>query len=286
MLAIIFALISYVGWGVGDVVGMVGGRKLGAIRATYWWYLFRLVLYLLIAPFFVYQLRNGTIAMVLFGIALGALSSLGIVSFYKAANLTNPSMVGAVSGSWGVISMLISVFLFGEMLRLNQVVAIIFITIGVILTALDFSARDKRRMVNRGLLWAMLACLLWGLVGAYIKYPSQTIGWFWTTLFLAVPSTVVGSIYQFSKRSFETDRIIRNWKIVAAGSLLGAVGDMAYNIGVSFGLVAVVAPIAGSYATLSVFVASYIFREPMNGRQRMGVAATLIGIVWLSFVSA
>jgi len=51
-------------------------------------------------------------------------------------------------------------------------------------------------------------------------------------------------------------------------------------------MVSVVAPIAGANPTLFVLLAFFVFKDRLTKQQILGIVLTLLGIVWLSFLSA
>ena len=53
MQPIIFALVSYIGWGVGDIFGTIAARKLGAYSTTIWSYLSRVLIF---SPYILFAL--------------------------------------------------------------------------------------------------------------------------------------------------------------------------------------------------------------------------------------
>jgi len=51
MLAIIFALIAFVGWGTGDIFGGLVSRKIGGYSTTVYYYVLSFLLFSLYLPF-------------------------------------------------------------------------------------------------------------------------------------------------------------------------------------------------------------------------------------------
>ena len=50
-MAIIFALVAFVGWGVGDIFGGIVSRKIGGYSSAFWSYVFCLILASFYIPF-------------------------------------------------------------------------------------------------------------------------------------------------------------------------------------------------------------------------------------------
>jgi len=73
--------------------------------------------------------------------------------------------------------------------------------------------------------------------------------------------------------------------LLLPASLLISIGGFSYDIAISQGLVAVVAPIASSSVTLFVVLAFIFLKDPITRQQIIGIITTLIGIVLLSIFS-
>ena len=67
--------------------------------------------------------------------------------------------------------------------------------------------------------------------------------------------------------------------------MLVRVAEFSYNLGISKGLVTIVAPIAGANPTLFVVLAFLFLKDPITKQQIIGIITTLIGIALLSFLS-
>lgn len=68
-------------------------------------------------------------------------------------------------------------------------------------------------------------------------------------------------------------------------ALLLGMGSWSFNFAIDQGLTSIVAPIAGSYATLFVILAFLFFKDPITRQQILGIVTTLSGIVLLSIFS-
>lgn len=73
--------------------------------------------------------------------------------------------------------------------------------------------------------------------------------------------------------------------LVGVMAILGVIGESSYNLGLNKGYVSVVAPIAGSYATLMVALSYLVFKDPIHRQQKIGIVVGLVGIVMLALLS-
>ncbi len=291
MNAIFYALTAYFGWGLGDMTSAIISRRMSSWSLTFWGFLIRLLLYSACIPFFISDLRGLTPTIALIAIGVGSASALGYLSFYKATNLTNPTLAGAISCSWGASSLLYSLIFLHETPTSTQTASLIVIFIGILLGILQTSKATTGTwsisiMKDKGIGYAFLSLLLWGICGSFIKIPIATIGWFWSTYALVVPFLAI-ALYQLIVRKNlpENPLKTKTSMLLIMYALLTVVAESSFNIGIIHGHVSVVAPIAGSYSTLYAVLSLLFFKEKLGALQKISVAITICGIVLLSFAS-
>lgn len=283
-MAILFALLTLVGWGVGDIFVTLAARKLGNIQAYFWGLVFSLVLTCLYLPF------AGGISdfgMFLFAAGLNSLVVAGTVLYFKALEEGNASLVGAVGGSFSIPVVVLSLLFFGERISSWQAVGIVLTVIGVILVSLKFQEMLKIRsqaiFLEKAVQYVLLAVVLWGIYYTFIRIPVETIGWFWSYYpanFYFLAFILLGKIEK------ETIWVVfknKNTLLpVVAFVILITMAQFSYNLGLLYGYTSIVAPIAGAYPVLFVFLARIIFKEPLTKQQSLGIVSSLLGILLIS----
>ena len=278
-----FAFISYLGWAVGDIFGTVAARKLDAYSVTFWSYILRLIAFGLYIPFAFTELSNLTANILTLNIALGVLLLIGFIAFNESLRSTNPSLAGTIAASFSALVVVFSIVFLKESLTPIQALAILIIFAGLILSTLDLNEIMNRNFkIDRGVVFALVAMLMWGMYFTFIKIPVKQIGWFWPNYisFMLFPL-----IFLFMKsRRLQLKKVNQNiaFKPLLASALLTGVAEFSYNSGIDQGLTAIVAPIAGSYPTLFVILAFLVFKDPIKKQQILGIITTLAGIVLLS----
>ena len=286
MPVIVFALISYLGWGTGDIFGTIATRKIGSYSTTFWYLIFQIFLFSFLALFFLADLQNLTLPVLVLNLALGIIGTLGLIAFYEGLRIANASLVGTIAASFAALTVVLSIIFLGETITWPQAVSIIAIFAGVIISSLQFKElRNRNLLTNRGVLLAITTMIMWGIYWAFIKVPVRETGWFWPG-FISLSSFPI--ILIFLK--------LRNLKLsmpstkgvflpLLANAVLLGVGSFSFNFALGKGLTAIVAPIAGSYPTLFVVLAFLVFRDSITRQQIFGIVITLIGIVLLSIFS-
>jgi drug/metabolite transporter (DMT)-like permease len=284
MLAIIFALITYIGWGTGDIFGAIVSRKIGAYSATIWVFIIGIVIFTFYIPFALHDLQKLTIPILALNAFLALFYVAGNTFYNEALKISNASIASTIAGSFGALTVIFSVLFLGESISQIQIVSIVTITIGVILASLHFS--DLKKGIDRGVLYAILTMICWAVYFTFIKSVVKEIGWFWPNYISFWSFPIILLFMKVKKIKLEKPAFKHTLIPILLSALLLRSGDFAFNYGINNGLTAVVAPIAGAYPTLFAVIAFFVFKDPIKKQQFIGIIITLIGIVCLSFVSA
>jgi len=289
MHSFLFALISYLGWGVGDVFGTIATRKLDAYSTTFWRLLVALLLFSAFVPFILSELGGLSWQVFLLNIILSVVGIIGLVAFYEGLKVGNAAVVGTVAASFAAVAVLFSVLFLDEIITSEQLGAISLIFLGVILSGLNLGElkRNSRRVFNKGTGFALIAMFFWGIYSTFIKIPVQEIGWFFPafiSLFFAIPVLLV--FMRIRKLPLRTPRSLSLVSTVFLNGILLTVAEFSYNFAISKGLTALIIPIAGSYPTLFVLLAALVFKDPITKQQIAGITVTLLGIILLSILIA
>src|SRR3972149_4455701 len=284
MPAIIFALVSYLGWGIGDIFGAIATRKIGAYSTTFWYILLQVPIFAVLVPFFFGNLQNLTIEILILNTTLGLIGTIGLGACYEGLKGGNAALVGTIAASFAALTVLLSIIFLGESVSLQQSLAIVIIFIGLGGSTLDIRNLINRKLiVDKGIWMGLIAMLSWGIYWAFIKIPIKELGWFWPG-YISILASLPG-IWLFIKlREIKLTHF--NFKgsfypLFANAFLLG-VGALSFNLAIEKGFTSIVAPIAGSYPTIFVLLAYLVFKDSITRQQIFGIIVTLIGIVLLS----
>ena len=285
-MAILFALIALVGWGVGDIFGTKVARKIGNVYGFFWLHIFALLFSSLYIPW-AGRIENFTYLLLAF--LLGLIVSFSSLLYFRGLEVGNASLVGTIAGSFSIITIALSMIFFGEKVTLVQLMGIILVILGVILSS--FKIEDSKRktwqsfLSNPGIIYALIAMVGWGIYFAFIRIPAEKIGWFWSyypanfTAFLLIPFGLIKS------NAFDIFKKPQTFTHTVLFMILVTIATFAYNLGILRGLTSIVAPISGSYPVLFVILTRIVFKDRLSRQQKLGVISALAGILVISFAS-
>lgn len=287
MNAIILALITYFGWGIGDVFGTIPARTIGPYRTVLGVMIVTLVVFF---PFVLYQipeLFRFTPMLAVVTLALNAILIIGNIAIGEALRRTYASLALTIFSSYSALIVLLSVILYKEPLTPNQIISIVIIFIGIFFCTYTPKGKNVITKTHKsGIIWALIGMATIGIYFTAIKPIIAVVGWFWPLyLYLLWIPGVIWLVWKKKELNLP-----KNWKSAAfplvASALLLRGGDFFFNSAIDKGLIAVVAPIAGAYPTLSVILAYFVFREVPTRRQITGIVLALTGIVALAWVGS
>lgn len=286
MPAIIFALISYIGWGAGDIFGAITTRKIGAFSTSFWVSIAGVIVFSFYIPFAFSDLEHYTADILFINIILGSLYVVVNVLINAAFARSNVSLIGTVFSSFVAFTILFSFIFLGEKVSLFQGLAILIVLAGVFISTVDFGELKKGNIISdRGVRTAFIAMICAALYFTFIRIPVEKVGWFWSNYLSILLFPLVFLYMKIRKIKLERPDFKNTfWPIIICSLLLRS-ADFAYNIGINRGFTAIVAPIAGAYPTLFAVLGFLVFKDPIKRQQIVGIAITLIGIVFLSLIS-
>lgn len=287
MTSIFFALLAYFGWGIGDNVSVYLSRKTNATSVTFYAFISRLVIYILLIPFYLREFSRIDLTSIIWSLLVGMSSAVGYWFFCKGSKISNPVVVGSVAGAWGAPALLFSLVFLHESITTLQSLVIGLVFLGLILVSLKIkSFREIGIFKDRGIIYGLITMTFWAICGSFLKIPIERIGWFWTTLIFLIPFGMVFPLTRLKDEKIVNPVKKGVVKYLVLYAILITIAEIGYNNGLATGKAAIVAAIAGSNSTIFAFVAYLVYREKLYKQQVVGVFITLIGIVMLSIISA
>jgi drug/metabolite transporter (DMT)-like permease len=241
---------------VGQAVGVLGGAALVAVTG------------------FGHPGRSG----LLLGAAAGVANALALATFYRAAALGPISIVAPIGATGAVVPVLVGI-VGGERPAPLQLVGIPLAVVGVALAAARSApAADAPKAAGIGL--SLFAAAWFGTFLAVFAAASDR----------GAPAAVLSSRVALLVCTAVTVAALRlPWRITrrdvgaaAVPGLLLVVGTIAYGVATTQGLVSVVAVLATLSPVVTVGLAVLVLGERLAGRQRIGVAVALAGVVLLA----
>jgi drug/metabolite transporter (DMT)-like permease len=127
---ILAAILTNIGWATGDIFGAKSARKIGGENTAFWVVLLSTVI---VVPLALLQgWPQLTLEIIFLSLVLAVIIEIAYFCFTKALEIGNPPLVGAITGAFPAIVVVLSVLFFNESLNSQQVLAVALTIFGII----------------------------------------------------------------------------------------------------------------------------------------------------------
>jgi drug/metabolite transporter (DMT)-like permease len=285
-----YGLIAALCWGSTDVMGTIGGRRLGSLPVIAIAQASSLAISAVVALGLRLQLPSDPFVLLLAGV-FGVVAAGAYLSFFTALRIGPLAVVSPVVAAYGGLTVLLAVVVRGETLHPIQALGAMLATAGVVLTGIVFDGGWRgTRIVGRGVLFSLVAMFLFAVLTVGLATPIRIAGWLpvllasrvanaltiWTVLVVVVVARPRGSETLLATTAGRTNRAVL--AAVAAG-VLDIVGFVAFAIGLERAPTWIVGLASSFGPVVAVIVAVVLWGERLRASQWVGLAGIAAGLV-------
>ncbi|MCD6523055.1 MAG: DMT family transporter [Candidatus Diapherotrites archaeon] len=277
MLGVLFGIVTMIAWGTADFLVARAVRKAKVFDVFVWSQLVS-VLVLLLGLFF-FDVGALTYVDVLLVVVGGVLSVVSYLAFYKGLEVGKVSVVSPIAACWSLVVVFLCIMFGGEHLTVLKGSGVALAVIGAVLTS--FRWRDVKKLkVAKGVRYAVLAMLAWGIYFFFIDVMEGRVGWFLGILLIKVMAVIYAWMYVFvgGKRV----NVKNVWRYVAVVGLLEAIAFLFFGLGISMEYSSIVAPVSAAFPMVTVLLAWIVLNEKVDINQKIGIVSVVMGLVLLS----
>lgn len=311
---IAFGLVAALCWGVADFCARGSSRTGGTFLTLFYVEIIAtLGLLLLNMPLWLISFAHATLGLVVLAILINLAILGGAALLYRAFAIGALALVSPIAARFAAVTAVLSL-LTGERANPLQLVGIVLTVAGVTLasTVPASSADDKAshalatdghtgRRLAPGLAEALLAMLVFGVCYWALRYPVAALGGTTTVFIAKVADMIVLLLIALIGLLVARWRVhgtgakgehmpwyaIRQpgrafWLWVAPVALLDTAANVAYNLGITVSLTAVVSVISSLFSAVTVMLAWVFLHERLACWQWAGVTAIMAGIALVS----
>jgi len=287
MNGIIAGLSSMLGWGISDFLATKSSRRFGHLMTFFWTQVFGLLFILFYLPIKMPEIELSVIySNLIYLIPIIIFDFIAYLSFYNGLEKGLLSLVSPISSSWVTITVLLSVIILGETLKVYQLLAIILIIIGILLVSIDSNnllASVKKMVFVPEARSGLIAMFGWGFGNFLLTPVSQSLGWFWVVVLTRIFMIIFLIFYMLIiKKSFKINVQDSSFPLLLLMSLIDVAAYCLYCIGVSEEYTAIIAPIVASSPLVAVILARIFLKERIRGSQTAGIIVILLGLILIS----
>jgi transporter family protein len=283
-LGILFGLISMLGYGLSTGMAKSIIKKIGNQRTIFFRNTFISLILFVTLTFF---LGGTNFSLTYIGIAfvVSLIGYVPLITFYKALKLGKIGIVSPISKSSIIFTILFSIVFFGESLTLLQSFSTILIVLGIVFISVNLRDLKNSQLfeISSGVPFALVSCLLWGLVYFLLKIPVTVLGPVLTSFILEFGIMIFGGVnLKVSKIGFGLpDRKILGRIFIMA--LLGSIGTLFYTMGIEIADVSTVIALSFSSPLLVTLYGKFVYKERLRALQYVAILLILAGILGVSY---
>lgn len=278
----ILGLLGSIGFGTSDFLVRLLSKKNNPIALLFW---SQLVGGILLLPFTILEKTPITFTKVIIpALLLGFFDLIASSLLYTALSKGKAGVITPILSSFVAVSVIFSFLVFKESLNFAQLIVTTFIFIGVLLLSFEFTRRQKTgpRLLS-GVPEAILATIAIGIyLPTWGKF-VQNDNWLATITIvrLTIP-LIIFLIHSFRSKKISVPAFIKpsHLLIISAVNTLAQIGSsIAFNTAPK---VAVISVLLASSPLITISLAYLFLSEKLNKYQKIGVALTSIGTIYLS----
>jgi drug/metabolite transporter (DMT)-like permease len=223
---------------------------------------------------------------VLYAVSAGLFIGSGLLMLYRGLDSGPVSLVSPIGSAYPLITALIVVTFLGASLTSLQVLGILLIVLGIVAASGLFEAKKSERKLSKGVSFALITFLLWGVGFAFLGESVSRIGWQKTTLVdIWTEAIAIGWIVIIYGKSRYTKRDLKRIgnKFIVIIALIQLFGLIVFDFGLSkSSSSAVITAVSATYPALTIFLAVKHFKEKLSFIPFAGAIVTILGVIILS----
>lgn len=280
---LLLGLLAMFGWGAHKIFAKKLMDRLGpystAVYGNSIFVAFLVIFLVITTKFTVPSLKT-----YLFVVFLAASAALGLLCLYKAMHVGKVSIVVPVSHIYPVVLLFIAFLFFGERLTALQLIAVLLAILGTIIVSFKFSNLKRLKIENasKGVSYALVTVITWGVAFSLIKSVINDIGPFMTAIYFEATVLAIlylPAIFGFAKLTKPKKKDIQLFLIAGIFVLIAT---LSYYTGLSLELISIVGPI-GACALMVTVVLSWLFlKEKIEFNQKIAILMIFAGILMLA----
>ena len=276
-MAVVFALLTAVVYGIADYSGGRGSRLASSFTVTFVGQCAGFAGALLLALFIGDPVPSGGDLFI--SAAAGVAGSLGLLGFYRAMASGSMTIVAPITALVGTTIPVVWGLVEGERPGFVAYVGMIIAVIAVVLVTDALGVQDKRTPANIVVL-AVLAGACFATIFIAFDHVSSDAGLWPLVALRSVSLPLVFVVVLATRHPLRTKGEATRWALVSG--ILDSAANGLYLIAARHGLLSVVAVIASLYPVSTLVLATSLDKEKLHPAQWAGVGLALVALVLVS----
>lgn len=287
-LPLLAAFVAFVSWGFGDFFIQRSARRIGSLPALFYITgLSSIVLLPVVWPYLTSLTTNST-TLGLLGLTLLITFFVAVMEF-EAFRRGKLSVVEPVMSFELVITLLISVVILGEHLSWLQVVLVIVLFAGILLTVIQRQAQHRwlwwrrKSKIEQGVILAVASATVMAVTNILTGLSSRAAGPLLAIWFIHAGLASMVFIWLSFRQRLDVLRVPRRqWGIIIGETFFDTLAWLSYGLAVISLPIGITIAITESYIALAAILGLVLNHERLQRHQLWGTAVALCAAISLA----
>lgn len=283
-MSLVFGVGAAFCWGSSDFVAKLAVAKIGYLRTTLFMQLVGIAFMFLITGNDVFRLLSFPTEAYL-TVGLGAVNAIATVALFKSFEVGQLSIMSPIASSYPALASVLALLLLNERVTQLRLLGIICIFAGILFVSFQRNSIPLRKpkRIASGIGYALTAFVFMGLLYFALKLVVFDLGGLLPVLVIRlVTVSIVGTVLLCS-RTRSASRPTSFFHLVVFVGVVDSLANVAYNIGISLGTVAVVSFVSSLFSAITILLACAILKERLLRHQIIGIASIMLGIAIIGY---
>ncbi len=276
----IYALISSLMFGIGDVFTKIASSRLKEVNMALYNAILSFPIALLIL--FIWHFNVPSLKSFIVMALVQIISCIAFLFFFAALADGPVSVVGSIVSGYSIIPFIGGMLFLGEILSFVDIVSVLAVIAGSVLISYD-KEEGKKSYKRRWVIFTFIATILWGMWSLLIKYFNSYVDpYFMPVIFGIIVPFVWMPFFIKERKEIELSIDIVSLGSVILSVLLTTIGGVLFYIAVDKIPVSLATPIVGIYPVFTVLFSMILLKERLRNYQWISFLLIIAGIVGIS----
>ncbi|MBN2881133.1 DMT family transporter [Candidatus Woesearchaeota archaeon] len=279
IIGILFGIVAMLGYGLSDFFIAMAVKKTNPIKS---FFIEMIFIVALVFPFcfWFFEAQHINLKYILIVLGESAIGVVAFLGFLKALEIGKVSIITPLSSTYTIITISIMIIVFGEVLRINQIIGIGACIIGTIFASVHYKdiMRLKFKTATRGINYLLLAIFGWGIYFVILDYLIELSNWFTAMFTIQITSILyLLALMIITKKTFTYT--LKELKPIFISAVSSAFAVFGLTLGLKNALTSIVSPIVAAAPVITLILARIILKEKLELIQKIALLTVIIGIV-------
>lgn len=272
-------------WGSADFVAKIATARIGYLKTAFCMQLVGVAFMSLIVGSGVMLLEKFPSAACIV-VLLGVVNAIATLALYKGFEVGKLSIVSPIASSYPALSSILALVFLNERVSSSRYVGIACIFVGMLIVSLQSNPTPSlgAKRIAAGAGYALIAFAFMGILFFGVKIVVYDLGGLVPVLVFRIASTAIFGALLLLNGGRAARIPTSALYLIGFVGVVDSLANVAYNIGVSVGTVAVVSFVSSLFSVVTLLLAVVMLKERLSKHQVIGIILLISGIAVIGYL--